>query len=304
VPRRLSVPRRTLGLIRQIRICQRAVYAVFQTQGNGTIKYLRSKGIHKKLFEDAQYQRAKYLYTPDGTARSEQEIQARLEKSKQDIKPPYGLIGRVLKDWKRNVAKKKMERTLYENNLKAGQVGGNTALSKMGVVPTFRLRNKRLIESLKARGFKIGGVVNDNTLKQFQKILVDRYYYNGESPYEVEKAIRGLFKNTYKNRSMTIARTETGIAQMEVQTETFKQNDIKRKYWMAIVDDRTRDTHEAAETEGDIPMDEKFQATHMLWPFDSSGKSDDIVNCRCDLGIVNEKREKDSYVWTGEDAKS
>ena len=288
MPRRLKRPVKTVALTKAEKRTQQAVYAEFKRQGSATNSYLTSKGIHQRLYSDAQRQRAEHLYKG-------------IEKAKDDIKPPLGMLNQALRDWKRRVAKDRMAKTLQKRNVEAGKVGGQIAMLKMGVEVSFNLKNKKLINALKKRGTKIAGVVNDNTLKRFQKLLVSRYYYHGEDPREVKRAIKGLFEETYKNRAWTIARTETGAAQMEVQVETFKKNDIKRKYWMAIIDDRTRETHVSCTTEGDIPMDERFESNGMLYPYDGSAPADEIINCRCDLGIVTVTREEGEDVWAGED---
>lgn len=54
------------------------------------------------------------------------------------------------------------------------------------------------------------------------------------------------------------------------------------KYWMAVLDNRTRDSH--AELDGErIPLDAEFKEG-LSRPRDPNGDPEEICNCRCDLG--------------------
>jgi SPP1 gp7 family putative phage head morphogenesis protein len=197
--------------------------------------------------------------------------------------------------------------------LKAANLAGDEALKKLGIHLVFNLKDGKLLNQLKKRGVKITGQISKKTLSDFQQILYESYLEEGISPYDVEKRIDGLFEETYKNRAMTIARTETGIASSMTEFEAYRKNGVQKKKWLAIIDDRTRDSH--IEANGQIqPIDEPFiLVTHsrkhgdieseLMFPLDPEGEAQEIINCRCTFTAVFDDSDiaDDADAWTGGD---
>lgn len=61
-----------------------------------------------------------------------------------------------------------------------------------------------------------------------------------------------------------------------------------RKQWVAILDDRTRDTHWAADGQAQ-PLDGMFTVggVEMAYPGDPRGPAREVINCRCRIGILS-----------------
>lgn len=95
-----------------------------------------------------------------------------------------------------------------------------------------------------------------------------------------------------QGRANTIARTETLTAvsvgqagAMEAAKEVFPEG--LKKAWLTADDDRVRDTHSSAQSEGAIDVDEPF-SNGLMYPRDVSrrGAPEEVINCRCTLAII------------------
>lgn len=122
----------------------------------------------------------------------------------------------------------------------------------------------------------------------------------GEPTFEVIQKIGAnltspsVFKNIF-TRAETIARTElnrVGAMVRQSQMSQAAQAVPKlRKYWMAIIDDRTRPSHFDADNDynpeggtiGPIPIDEPFVVggEPLMFPRDPAGSAANTINCRC-----------------------
>ncbi len=89
-------------------------------------------------------------------------------------------------------------------------------------------------------------------------------------------------------RSALIARTETHSAAQYANVATAAETGlITQKEWIAAEDERTREDH--AEVDGTVvAQDEAFEvgSDMLLYPGDISGSAEQIINCRCVVGMV------------------
>jgi len=237
-----------------------AVHKEFLRQHKESIKFFNKKGAFKSL---EAYSRRKHpeLY----------------EKTKAaDTKE----IDKWFKGWAKSVKPEKMEEVMETYNTKAATLGGNKALSDLGVSLAFDLKDSALIEEIKTRGVKITGEVTKKTLKDFRSIMYKGYMEQGVSPYQLKKDIKGMFEETYKNRAWAIARTETGVASSTSQHTTYVKNKVEKKEWSSILDTHTRESHMLAN--GQVRrMDEPFNVggTLMDHPHDPLGPAAEVINC-------------------------
>lgn len=94
------------------------------------------------------------------------------------------------------------------------------------------------------------------------------------------------------HRARMIARTETIRASNAGSHELFRRMGAKRKSWSAVMDKRTRTTHEQAGiayaeggNPGPILMSETFTVgqARLMYPGDPNGTPEETINCRCVL---------------------
>lgn len=108
----------------------------------------------------------------------------------------------------------------------------------------------------------------------------------GESVQEIATRLDKLYlEDIIPNRSMTIARTESGAAaNWASHAEAEATGYVKTKEWLTNKDGRERDTH--AEADGQIvPIDDQFVvgSARLGYPNDPSGPAEEIINCRCTM---------------------
>jgi SPP1 gp7 family putative phage head morphogenesis protein len=272
---------------------QGSVYKEFQREKNATLKFLSDKGILKKL---EAWSKKKYPDIWEKRAVSNIEFESIDKVSDKESKE----MQKFLAGWASYVAPQKMKKILDGWGIVAANKGGSYALGKLGLSTTFKLKDKRILKMLARRGEKITGNITKRTLRDFQGILVSSYVEQGVSPYEVRRRIEGLFENTYRNRSMAIARTETAVASSTSQYEAYKENGVGKKRWLAIIDDRTRPSHVEANGQT-VDIDEPFRVgdAEMMHPHDPSAPAEEVINCRCDEIPIVQEKISDAEAWRG-----
>lgn len=83
------------------------------------------------------------------------------------------------------------------------------------------------------------------------------------------------------SRALLVARTETTSAAGLATLEGFKQGGAPYKGWLAVQDDRTRESH--ADTDGEVVgIDEDF-SNGLSQPGDPDGPPEEVCNCRCTM---------------------
>ncbi len=105
-----------------------------------------------------------------------------------------------------------------------------------------------------------------------------------ETARNIQQAITGLSRA----RSLTIARTETQAALQEAGSAAADDLGATTKEWVAIEDDRTRDTHRQADGQT-VPIGGKFRvgAAALRHPGDmSAGHPEETINCRCAMAFA------------------
>lgn len=269
-----------------------SIYAIFQQQRRETIAFLDEAGIHDWMYEDAQ--------------RQIKEEQTEKAITVEKIRVPYSEIDRQLEAWweKTKKSRDKMVKKLQETNRRAGNLGGQATMDALALGVSFYLQDPRILAKLANRGTKITGQISQNTLNQFRKRLIQNYYYRGEDPRTVRKAIEGLFKETYKNRSWTIARTECLSARNEVSYQSMVNNGVKRKRWGATADNLTRDSHVQCAAQGPIKIEDRF-VNGLLHPHEMGAPAAEVCNCRCrPLSVILPSDEKPTHaqIWAGQES--
>ena len=278
-------PRKTVAERKLISGYSKDVYSEFLREKTALLKFFKDNNILEELSNYSKKEHPE-LY----------EKAKKKKPSKKDI----AAVNRLISGWEKNVKPEEMQKVFADWNKKAGNLGGEAGLKKLGVSIAFHLKDKKILKQLKKRGIKITGFITKKTLKDFRKILVSSYMEKGLTPYDVRNQIKGLFDETYKHRAMTIARTETGVARGIVQHATYVKNKIEMKEWSAVVDDRTRPSHDWANGQV-VRIDEPFDVmgSPMMHPLDGNAPPSEVINCRCDEYPVFVEKPADESIWSG-----
>ena len=118
--------------------------------------------------------------------------------------------------------------------------------------------------------------------------LVDQGYRNGAGVAEIARGIRDRIPGMSQLRGALIARTEThGAANYGADVAARETGLNIRKEWVSAADERTRESHAAADGQT-VGMDDAFDigGVSMMFPGDPSAPVEEIANCRCAVAHV------------------
>lgn len=119
------------------------------------------------------------------------------------------------------------------------------------------------------------------TLDQVRRVLTHSLE-SGDTLAETVEKVSDLFIGMEYGRAKTIAVTEVQGASNFAAWATFKRAGVPFKRWLAVGDERTRESH--AEINGaiqaiDIPF--VVGGYEMMYPADPKGPAHEVINCRC-----------------------
>ncbi len=130
------------------------------------------------------------------------------------------------------------------------------------------------------RSLKLAKLINMTTMDAIRKALAEGFA-EGESIQQLTKRIEGYFEGNAKARATMIARTETIAASNAGAVDRYAKEGIQQKEWFAAMDERTRDTHAAADGQI-VGIDENFRVGGDSMPAPGQGSDPaENINCRC-----------------------
>lgn len=166
---------------------------------------------------------------------------------------------------------------------------GKDALKDLGLSIAFNLLDSNVVRFLEGRAQRFAVEVNETTwhaLKDALKAGIEE----GETIDKLAERVESVMELRENQSSEVIARTETVGAFNGGTLEAWKQTDglVKRKRWLASLDDRVRDTH--AEANGQtVDLDEDFEVGSARGPAPGQmGEAEEDCNCRCTIVAVVE----------------
>lgn len=135
------------------------------------------------------------------------------------------------------------------------------------------------LRHLSMRENKLNGVA-DSRYEQIKDSIARTMFdpsYDGGSQ-TVADALREEF-GFDGTRALLIARTETTSAAGGAALDGFREGGAPFKGWLAVQDDRTRESHQ--EVDGEVvDIDEAF-SNGLDYPGDPKGDAEEVCNCRC-----------------------
>lgn len=117
---------------------------------------------------------------------------------------------------------------------------------------------------------------------------VDGAYQDGVGVGELARNIRPLIPQLASFRADMIARTETHGAANYGSNEAARETGLPlKREWLAAQDERTRETHAAANGQI-VGMDNPFEVGNdtLMYPGDPEGTPEEVINCRCAVGYI------------------
>jgi len=111
----------------------------------------------------------------------------------------------------------------------------------------------------------------------------------GQSYFKMAHTVKSDFEGKAKN-ALRIARTEAGRSQNKGNLAAIKQSGEQgaelQKFWVATLDARTRDTHQAMD--GQVADEDgmfTLAGIKIPAPMDDALPAEETINCRCDMGV-------------------
>jgi hypothetical protein len=133
---------------------------------------------------------------------------------------------------------------------------------------------------------RIGGVEMTTRANIIRAIA--RGFVDGLGQDKIAARILEVIPVISRARAKVIARTEThGAANYGSLQATLATGLDMDKEWLAAEDERTRDTHVAANGQT-VGIEERFSigGSFMAYPGDPEGPAEEVINCRCALGYI------------------
>jgi len=162
------------------------------------------------------------------------------------------------------------------------QVFGTDALSSLGLAIDFDLENPRVAEFLDKKVMKFAEEVNDTTIKQLKKELIEGLH-EGEGIPELSKRVKGVFEDATTWRANNIARTEIiGSSNFANDEGLVQSGVVETKSWLTSIDGRERPEHAAANGQ-EVPVDKPFivGGEELDYPGHYIGSPWNVCQCRC-----------------------
>ena len=129
--------------------------------------------------------------------------------------------------------------------------------------------------------------ISENTRARIVS-LVDQGYRDGLGVAEIARGIRDRIPGMSQMRGALIARTEAhGAANFGADVAARETGLNLRKEWVSAEDERTRETHAAADGQI-VGMDDAFDVggVSMMFPGDPSAPVEEVANCRCSVAHI------------------
>ena len=152
---------------------------------------------------------------------------------------------------------------------------------------TEALIDRLLTEWIENRAFNLATSLSNGSRDIAKRVLEDSINQGlGEAATarNIRKAINGLSRA----RSLRIARTETQAAMQSSGSAAADDLGATTKEWVAIEDERTRDTHRVADGQT-VPLNGKFNVggAALRFPGDpDAGAPGETINCRCSMAFA------------------
>lgn len=167
----------------------------------------------------------------------------------------------------------------------AVSASGAAALADAGIGIAFDVLEPAVLEFLQARAQRFAEQVNETTWTQLKDALTEGLQ-NGESIPDLAARVEGVMAERIRSSGEVIARTEITGASAGGQILAWKQNAdlLEGKEWLATLDDRVREEHEAAHGQV-VPLNAAFEVGGELleYPGDDAGSAGNVINCRCTM---------------------
>ena len=130
------------------------------------------------------------------------------------------------------------------------------------------------------RSLTLAKAINSTTMDAIRKALAEGFA-EGESIQQLSKRIEGYFETNAKYRAEMVSRTEVIAASNRGAVDRYEKEGFQQKEWFAAMDERTRETHAAANGQI-VGVRDNFKVGGDSMPHPGGGSDpSENINCRC-----------------------
>jgi phage protein F-like protein len=179
--------------------------------------------------------------------------------------------------------KKNIGKILVETHKRATEESINAVDEMYGLskkVPNFNdIVDKRLNDFNKKKAAETVTKIDEVTKNKINKIITERQA-EGLNAKAIAKEVKDNVKGMTKDRSLTIARTETSKASGYSMHELAKETLVNTKVWIHVGGGKHhRENHLAMDGE-EKPIDKPF-SNDLMYAHESGAKAKEVINCYC-----------------------
>lgn len=202
------------------------------------------------------------------------EVEHNLQASQKSAPDPFDLI-----EWI-----KKFKAEITPLLVAALDDAGQDAARELGIDLAFEVEDPNVAKFLKQRQQKFAVKLNEDTWQEL-KTSFELGVAEGENIAQLLARVELIMGGRIRSTPETIARTEIISAMNKGTLESWRQTGVvKRKTWLATLDDRVRDPHAQAHGQT-VAFDEAFvvDGERLQHPGDPNGSAGNVINCRCSM---------------------
>lgn len=178
---------------------------------------------------------------------------------------------------------------LYEvslpNHTAALKAQADSELQALEISASFNVDNPKVVEWLEDNALDKAKFVISSKRDELKASLIEGVNA-GESIDKLKERVREYYKLVEDYQVERVARTEVVGASNEGALMAYDQEGIKKKGWLAAIDERTRETHLAAyeKYQDGIPLDEDFHVGADTMDAPGNGSlPEENIQCRCSI---------------------
>ena len=163
------------------------------------------------------------------------------------------------------------------------------AVAEVDGTSAFNMTKEAVRQTMRTSLDKLVGV-NDETRSQLMDTLLEGL--DAEEPLDnLVNRVLDVFREATTTRAQRIARTTTTQSINASQLQAWQTEKVGKKMWLTSRDEKVRDAHTAVDGQT-VKMSDSFVVAgeNLAYPGDPEGSAGNIIQCRCFMIPVLEKK--------------
>lgn len=157
---------------------------------------------------------------------------------------------------------------------------GQQLFAEIGRDDPFSMPPEAVLQFTRQRENKLTNVASEIHSSVMEEL--EAGYLAGDTTDQLADRVRAVFNDASRERSLTVAQTETSAAYGTARQKAMNDAGIERKRWLTSGNSNVRPAHAAANGQV-VPVDEAFEVggEELMHPGDPNGSAGNVINCHC-----------------------